>query len=100
MNRVSGATRTVPAQQRHGKESGHTPSKANRILMWVLRALGLWAGFTVFFSSVSVCPFCGQQGCVVGLGTTALFGAVFSFFMMRSRTWAGKVWKRLFRRKR
>ncbi len=87
------------AQETAGGGQKAASGRSVRVIVWLLKAFGLWVGFTVFYASMSVCPVCGQQGCVVGIGTSALFGAVFSFFMMRGRTWAGRVWKGLFRRR-
>jgi len=71
-----------------------------RVVVWLLKFFGLWAGFAAFYSTMSVCPVCGQQGCVVGVGTSVLLGAVFSFLVMRGKWLVTKVWRKLARRRR
>ncbi|MBN2537900.1 hypothetical protein JXB37_06450 [candidate division WOR-3 bacterium] len=79
-------------------DPGHvhpTHGRPARGLIYVLKALGLWAGFSAVLSGMSVCPFCGQQACPTGIGIYALLGALLSFFMLRGRTWARRLWLRL-----
>jgi hypothetical protein len=45
----------------------------------LFRFIGWWFGFTGLYTTFAVCPFCGQQGCPVGLasaGTIGLFLAL------------------------
>jgi len=76
-----------------------SPGRPARLVVWLLKFLGLWAGFAVFYSTMSVCPVCGQQGCAVGVGTSVLLGAVFSFLVMRGKRLASRLWRILFRRR-
>lgn len=43
----------------------------------LFRFIGLWFGFTGIYSMFAVCPFCGQQGCPVGLASAGTVGAFF-----------------------
>ncbi|MCK4504131.1 MAG: hypothetical protein KAW14_00825 [Candidatus Aegiribacteria sp.] len=54
----------------------------------VFRFIGWWFGFAVLYSMFSVCPFCGQQGCPVGLASAGTVGAFFALCF--------QDWKRLF----
>jgi len=49
------------------------------------RFAGYWFGFTGLYAMFALCPFCGQQGCAVGLASAGTFGAVFAFFMRSLR---------------
>ena len=53
------------------------------------RHAGRWLGFTGLYAAFSVCPFCGQAGCPVGMGIAGSVGAFFTLCLMD--------WKRLFR---
>ena len=44
----------------------------------LFRFVGLWYGFTGLYATFTVCPFCGQQGCPVGLASAGTIGAFFS----------------------
>jgi hypothetical protein len=37
-----------------------------------------WFGFTGLYAMFAVCPFCGQQGCPVGLASAGTVGAFFA----------------------
>jgi len=50
----------------------------------LFRFIGLWLGFTGLYAAFSVCPFCGQPGCPVGLATS---GAVGGFFTLCFHDW-------------
>jgi hypothetical protein len=54
----------------------------------LFRFIGWWFGFTVLYAMFSVCPFCGQQGCPVGLASAGTVGAFLSLCL--------QDWKRLF----
>jgi hypothetical protein len=41
----------------------------------LFRFFGWWFGFTGLYSMFAVCPFCGQQGCPVGLASAGTVGA-------------------------
>lgn len=55
----------------------------------LFRFIGLWFGFTGIYSMFAVCPFCGQQGCPVGLASAGTVGAFFALCV--------QDWKLLFR---
>ena len=78
-----------------GKKNCSGPGQPVRLIVWLLKFFGLWATFAAFYSSMSVCPVCGQQGCVVGVGTSVLAGAVFSFLVMKGKRLVLKLWRKL-----
>lgn len=41
----------------------------------LFRFIGLWFGFSTLYMTFAVCPFCGQQGCPVGLASAGTVGA-------------------------
>ena len=54
----------------------------------LFRFIGWWFGLTGLYAMFSVCPFCGQQGCPVGLASAGSVGALLSLCL--------QDWKRLF----
>ena len=44
----------------------------------LLKFIGWWFGFTGLYATFAVCPFCGQQGCPVGLASASTAGAFFA----------------------
>ncbi len=44
----------------------------------LFRFIGLWFGFTGLYAAFSVCPFCGQPGCPVGLASSGAIGGLFA----------------------
>lgn len=42
---------------------------------YLFRFAGRWFGFTGLYAAFSVCPFCGQAGCPVGVGIAGSVGA-------------------------
>ncbi|GAB6096160.1 hypothetical protein JCM14469_24130 [Desulfatiferula olefinivorans] len=50
----------------------------------LFRFIGKWFGFTGLYAAFSVCPFCGQAGCPVGVG---LAGSVGAFFALCATDW-------------
>ena len=54
----------------------------------LFRLLASWLGFTGLYAMFSVCPFCGQQGCPVGMASAGTVGAFFALCF--------QDWKRLF----
>ena len=54
----------------------------------IFRLFGWWFGFTGLYSMFAVCPFCGQQGCPVGIASAGSVGAFFALCI--------QDWKRLF----
>lgn len=70
-----------PAQQKQGKRK-ISP------FGYIFRFIGWWFGFTGLYAAFAVCPFCGQQGCPVGLGSAGTIGAFLTLCV--------QDWKRLF----
>ena len=56
---------------------------------YLFRFFGWWFGFSGLYAMFSVCPFCGQQGCPVGMGSAGTVGAFFALCM--------QDWKLFFR---
>ena len=54
----------------------------------LFRFLGWWFGIAGLYSVFSVCPFCGQSGCPVGLASAGTIGAFLALCM--------QDWKKLF----
>ncbi len=54
----------------------------------LFRFFGWWFGFTGLYAMFTVCPFCGQPGCPVGIASAGTVGAFFSLCL--------QDWKRLF----
>jgi len=54
----------------------------------LFRLLASWLGFTGLYAMFAVCPFCGQQGCPVGMASAGPVGAFFALCF--------QDWKRLF----
>jgi len=54
----------------------------------LFRLIASWFGFTGLYAMFAVCPFCGQQGCPVGIASAGTFGAFFALCV--------QDWKRLF----
>ncbi len=54
--------------------------KALRIspLGYIIKLFAKWFGFTSIYAAFSVCPFCGQQGCPVGIGSASIIGVFFA----------------------
>jgi hypothetical protein len=53
----------------------------------LFRFIGWWFGFTGLYSMFAVCPFCGQQGCPVGIASAGTIGAFLTLCV--------QDWKRL-----
>ena len=54
----------------------------------LFRFIAWWFGFTGLYTAFAVCPFCGQQGCPVGLASAGTVGAFLALCV--------QDWKRLF----
>ena len=54
----------------------------------LFRLIASWFGFTGLYAMLAVCPFCGQQGCPVGMASAGTLGAFFALCL--------QDWKRLF----
>jgi hypothetical protein len=53
----------------------------------LVRTFALWFGFTGLYAAFAVCPFCGRQGCPVGMVSAGTVGAFFALCF--------QDWKRL-----
>lgn len=72
------------------RETTDTPHEKIKLSPFghLFRFIGWWFGFTGLYAMFSVCPFCGQQGCPVGLASAGSVGAFLSLCL--------QDWKRLF----
>ena len=62
---------------------------------YLLRFLGWWFGFSGLYAMFGACPFCGQAGCPVGLGSASLVGGFFALFMQNWRAFVKFIFGRL-----
>lgn len=77
-------TMNHPAMEESSPTRGQaTISSMNR----VLRFLGWSVGFAGLYSVSAACPFCGRQGCPVGLASSGIVGFLFALCL--------HVWHRL-----
>ncbi len=67
-------------EQIHG---GHDKLKLS-LFGHLFRFLASWFGITGLYAMFSVCPFCGQQGCPVGMASA---GGVGAFFALCLQDW-------------
>jgi hypothetical protein len=74
----------------HDQKTSHTSHSAAKLSPFghLFRFIGWWFGFTGLYAMFSVCPFCGQQGCPVGMASACTVGAFLSLCI--------QDWKRLF----
>ncbi|NLP04613.1 hypothetical protein GX411_01500 [Candidatus Fermentibacteria bacterium] len=61
-------------------QTAETPH-GRRGLRGLFRFLGWWLGFAGLYSAFAVCPFCGRQGCPVGMASVGSVGAFFALCM-------------------
>jgi len=47
----------------------------------VFRFIAWWFAFTGLYSMFAVCPFCGQAGCVVGIGSAGVVGGFLTLML-------------------
>jgi len=52
----------------------------------IFRFFAWWFAFTGLYSMFAVCPFCGQAGCVVGVGSAGVVGGFFAFLLQYGKT--------------
>ncbi len=45
-----------------------------------------WLAFFGLYSSSSICPFCGQPGCPVGVGSAGFIGGFFALIIQYGQT--------------
>ena len=65
----------------------------------LFRFIGLWFGFTGLYASSTVCPFCGQQGCPVGIASAGTIGAFFALCFQNWKRFFSFIKKRIKRKK-
>jgi hypothetical protein len=80
-NSEKAESRNQPADKEHD-------NKRMSPFGYLFRFIGWWCGFTGLYAMFAVCPFCGQQGCPVGLTSAGTIGAFFTFCV--------QDWKRFF----
>ncbi|MBC2716328.1 MAG: hypothetical protein HF978_13545 [Desulfobacteraceae bacterium] len=54
----------------------------------IMHFLFRWLAFFGIFAGTTVCPFCGQMGCPVGVGGAAAAGG---FFALLSQNWRAAI---------
>jgi hypothetical protein len=54
---------------------------AARLTGQLFRFSGWFIGFAGLFAMGSVCPFCGKQGCPVGIASAGFMGIIFGSLM-------------------
>lgn len=54
----------------------------------IFRFIAYWFGFSGLYAAFAVCPFCGRQGCPVGMASTGTVGLFFAVCV--------QDWKRFF----
>ncbi len=52
----------------------------------VFRFIAWWFAFTGLYSMFAVCPFCGNAGCVVGVGSAGVVGGFFALMLQYGKT--------------
>lgn len=70
----------------HRIEADTDKGKAIKLspLGYILKLISKWIGFTGLYAAFSVCQFCGQPGCSVGVGSASIVGA---FFVLILQDW-------------
>ena len=64
----------------------------------LFRFIGWWFGFTSLYATFAVCPFCGQQGCPVGIASGGTIGAFFALCVQDWKRFSAFIRKRIKRR--
>ena len=66
-----------------------------KFYLWrpVVRFCGWWGGMFAFLCAFSVCPICGQPGCVGGPATAGFLGGAFAILisLIRPSRWRRKA---------
>ena len=52
----------------------------------VFRFIAWWFAFTGLYSMFAVCPFCGNAGCVVGVGSAGIVGGFLALMLQYGKT--------------
>ena len=66
------------------------------LLRTFLRFSGIWLVVALLFGSTSVCPFCGQAGCPVGIGSAGVLGGIAAFALQGRKLVVG-FFRKIFR---
>ncbi len=63
----------------------------------IIRFFAWWFGFSGLYAMFAVCPFCGQVGCPVGMGSVGFVGGFFALLMQDWKTMVQfvrtRIWK-------
>jgi len=62
----------------------------------LFRFFGWWLGFTGLYAMFAVCPFCGQQGCPVGVSSAGVVGGFFALVVQNGRGFLRFITRKLF----
>jgi hypothetical protein len=65
----------------------------------LFRFIGWWFGFTGLYAMFAVCPFCGQQGCPVGLTSAGAIGGFLSLCVQDWKRFSAFIMHKLGKRK-
>ena len=70
----------IPIEHNHNADTNSGEIKKVKLspLGYIIKLFAKWFGFTSLYAAFSVCPFCGQQGCPVGIGSASIIGAFFA----------------------
>ena len=71
----------------------HTNKSKNPLI----RFFKWWLIFTGLYSAAAACPFCGNMGCPVGLGSTGAVGAFLALFMQNWKNLFHSIWVKMTR---
>ncbi|MFZ5517196.1 MAG: hypothetical protein ACOY90_11195 [Candidatus Zhuqueibacterota bacterium] len=58
-----------------------TRGEKRSVMGKVIRFFAWWFGFSSLYATFAVCPFCGQLGCPVGMGSAGFVGGFFALLM-------------------
>jgi len=61
----------------------------------IFRFVAGWFGFTGLYAAFSVCPFCGQPGCPVGIVSASAVGAFLSLCLQDWKTFVAFIRNKL-----
>jgi len=70
--------------------------KKHPVLGRLLRFSGWWFGFSGLYAMFAVCPFCGQTGCPVGIGSAGLVGGFCALGMQNGKAFFQFIHSKLF----
>jgi hypothetical protein len=60
---------------------------------FIFRFLGWWFAFSGIYVMSAICPFCGNQGCLVGAGTAGIVGGILALTMQNWKALIGRLRK-------